>query len=458
MNIFKRFFVATKFFLGNSIPMMGWWGWDFPGGWSKAELIDQYKNYVYTVISAIAEEAAKVEFEIKRGEIVQKTHPFLALMKKPNPQQSQFQFLELHFTFMKLTGESYWYVASGSQSGQPKQLYLLPPTNMEVVVDKESPVGEVVGYVFTRPGDGARVPFDYEEILHFKMPNPKDPYYGMGPVQAAKTYIQTEDFGSDWTKHTLYNSGRPSGIVNVKGAIGKEEFDALKKQYKDSYSGTKNAGKTMFIKGADGIDYQKLGMELGEFALKELKDMSRDDIMIMFRVSKTILGISDDVNRANALEARAVFARNVIMPELDRFVDHITAFLLPRWGGDFILDYKDMVMRSDEDKLNEWDKGHNRWLTTNDIRKESGRKPIPGGDVLYQSVALVPVTAESENPPEPQPSDQGPNPGDNGQGDSGTQGDSGKGNDKGKKKIKKKSVREQRAEVFMRLLFDLQVA
>jgi HK97 family phage portal protein len=396
MNIFQRTSRALgKFFLGNSQPVSGFWSWSIPGGkWNKRKLMAQYDRYVYAIVSAIAEESAKINFEVynKADKIVQ-SHPFLSLIKKPNPDQSQFQFLELHFTYMKLTGESYWYLVSGERSKKPKELYLLRPDLMEVVIDEDDPAGNVKGYEYSKP-DGKKEKFDKSEILHFKTPNPVDPKYGMGTVQASRVYIQTEDFSSNWTKNSIYNSGRPSGILNVKGVITPDEFKQIKRQFKDTYSGVDNAGKTMLLKGADGIDYQKLGMELGEVAMKELKDMTRDDIMVMFRVSKTVLGVTDDVNRASAMEARAVFTRNVIMPEVDRFIDHINAFLMPTWTKDTTLKYEDPTLQTDQDRLEEWVKGHNKWLTTNDIRAERELDPIKGGDVIREPINMVPTMGD----------------------------------------------------------------
>lgn len=435
-----------KFFLGNSIPGAGLWSWARPGEWGKGDLLFQYTRVVYTVVSAIAEDAAKIDFEIKKGEMPVKKHAFLDLIKKPNPDYSQFQFLELHFTYLKLMGESYWYVVRGKKFKQPKELYLIRPDLMKVVVDEQSPTGEVEGYVMTKP-DGTKIPFDKEEILHFKMPNPWDRYYGMGPVQAAKTYIQTEDFASDWTKNSMFNSGRPSGVLQVKGTVEKESFDALKRQFKEEYSGTQNAGKTLFLRGGDGIDYQKLGMELGEIALKELKDMSRDDIMMMFRVSKTMLGISEGVTLNNARESREMFRESITMSEWDRLNDHLNAFLIPEWGPGVTLGYKKTVYKTVDQELSEDEKGHNKWLTVNDVRKKRNLKPLPGGDVIYHAINLVPMVQESAELPEEteQPNDGTP-PADDENGDTKTP----------KKGVKKKELRQQRVDNYKKLFFDIQ--
>lgn len=430
-----------KFFLGNSMTTSGMWSWLTPGAWSKVDLIKQYQRVMYTVITAIAQDSAKITFIVYKKDDEDKTpiknHPFLDLLKMPNPDMSQFQFLELHYTFLKLTGESYWYYAKGQRTQKIRQVYLLRPDLMQVVRSKDSR-GSVAGYVMNKP-DGTKETFEKEEILHHKLPNPANPYYGLGPIEAAKTYVETEQYASDWTKNALYNSGRPSGIVTIKGTIDEEQFKSLKKQFRTEYAGTQNAGKTLMIKGSDGIDYQKLGMELSELALKDLKDMTRDDIMMMFRVSKTMLGISEGVNLNNARESRVMFKESIVIAEWDRLIDHLNAFLMPQLGDGFMIGYELPDLQSGTEQVAEWTAGVNKWLTVNDIRKERGLKPLPGGDVLYQSLALVPLTAESEKPPEPQGDTGMPPKGDTGTNGKPPKGDSGKEpkGDSGKKAIVK---------------------
>jgi HK97 family phage portal protein len=393
---------VSKFFLGNSVGnLASFLSWVTPGAWSRTDLLKQYTRYVYTVVSAIAEESAKIELIAKKevaggAKVVVENNPLLQLLKKPNEDTSQFQFLEMHFTLMKLAGESFWYLPLGKRTKQPKEIFLLRPDLVEVAVDTKDPKGLVTGYVLQKP-DGTKVTFKKEEVIHFKTPNPLNPYRGMGTVSASKTYIQTEEFSSDWTKNSIYNSGRPSGIVNFKGTITDDQFQSLKRQFKAEYSGVTNAGKTLLTRGADGVDFQKLGMELNGVALRELKELTRDDIMVMFRVSKTILGITDDVNRANAREARIVFRENVVKPEMDRFLDQLNAKLTPMWGENVVIEYEDPATISESEKLEEWKAGHTKWLTTNDIRAEKGLEPVDGGDDLYVPVNLIPLGKKPSN-------------------------------------------------------------
>jgi HK97 family phage portal protein len=417
MGIVNR--IKSVFGLNSSYNSPFIWDWERPGVWNTKQQLQQYRRLVYSVVGAIAQDVAKIEFIVQREGRTEPTtldkHPFLQLVRRPNRDTSQFQLIEFTQTYIELAGEAFWYLVKGKRSREPQEIYLLRPDMVDVVVDRveKNPRGLVSGYVL-RKDDGTKIPFDEDEVIHFKTPNPINPYRGLGVIEASATYIQTEEFASEWTKNSIFNSGRPSGIVNIKGLMDPEQFELVKRRFKQEYSGTSNAGKTMFLTAKDGIEYQKLGMDLGEVAIKDLKDLTRDDIFQMFRVSKTMMGITDDVNRANAREQRAVWIENVIKPKMNRIVDTLDSQLIDTWGPNLTLTFKDPTPVWIADKVTEWTAASNKWMTTNEIRAErnellgSNLKDLEGGDELYQPLNLVPLSDAALPPTEPEKGPNGP--------------------------------------------------
>jgi HK97 family phage portal protein len=416
MNFFSRF----KSLLGGypSGSFM-WPGMTASSTLSKKQMLLEYQGVVYAVVTKIADNFAKIDLQVQdKNQANPKPlakHELLDLLKKPNPMQSQYQFLRLHQIYMGLVGENYWYTAPGKLTGKPTMFLQIRPDMMQVVVDPKDDYGFVSGYVMTKP-NGQKVPFDLNEILHFKLPNPYNPYYGLGPLQAGYIRVQTEKFASEFTANSILNSGRPSGILNFKGKIQKDEFDQIKKRFKQEYTGTKNTGKTLMVNGAEALDYQKLGMELGEVALKELKDLCRDDIMMMWGVSKTMLGISEGVTLNNARDSREVFDENVIDPKRFEFVDHLDSFLMPIYGGNKELTYVNKKQYTLKELQDEWTAGHNKWLRTNDVIRERNKfmgselKEDPAGETFYVPLNLVPLSDDPPAPPVVNPSNDNPPP------------------------------------------------
>jgi Phage portal protein len=84
----------------------------------------------------------------------------------------------------------------------------------------------------------------------------------------------------------------------------------------------------------------------------ELRLLSRDTIMEAYRVHKSMMGISDDVNRANALTGHIVFSESLQVPRLERRKGSLNTSYLPKFGktaAGLELDYDSPVPASAED-------------------------------------------------------------------------------------------------------------
>lgn len=391
--------------------------WVTPGiWWSKGRQLEEYRRYVHTVVSAIAMGVGKMEPQVfkfnpnnpkKTTELP--NHDFLKLLRRPNPNMSQFQLLELTQTYIELCGEAFWYLAPEELTRKPTSLTLIRPDLITKVVvpEKDNPLGAVTGYVM-RSDSGEEIPFDRDEIIHFKTPNPLNPYRGIGIVEAAMVYIQTEEASSLWIRNSIMNAGRPSGLLKIDGVIDEDEYEQIKRNLSSEITGSDNAGKTIVIKNSQKVEFQKIGMELENANLEQIRNLSRDDIMAMWRVSKTILGITDDVNRASAKEARAVWIENILMDRMWRLVDTIESQLFDRYGEGLTLDFADPSPIFHEDTRENFKAG---LLTLNEARAAIGEKEVAGGDVRYMPLNIVPVNDspsntndntedDSSNPPE----------------------------------------------------------
>src|SRR4051812_34250107 len=87
----------------------------------ELQQLEKYTGITYACISAIAEDVARVKFTINKlqadGTLVPlQTHPFLALLKNPNPTQSDYEFWEMIQTHIELTGEAFIYVPKGART------------------------------------------------------------------------------------------------------------------------------------------------------------------------------------------------------------------------------------------------------------------------------------------------------------------------------------------------------
>ena len=399
-KIFQNFGVSS--FFTNNFTLT-----DF----TKRQLLEQNKGVVWACISAIASRVALIDFEASiREEDGSETrtnkNTLVQLLENPNAQMSKYQLIEYTQSYLEATGVAYWWLQLGELTRKPKAIYILRPDLMKEFLNED---GDIIGWVLTKPG-GAKIPFEADEIIQFKLPDLLNPYGGYGPVEAGQVYIQTEDHASQWTRNFIANAGMPAGIVSIKSNISKEEFEKVKLQWKKEYGGKENAGKNAFVKGAQ-VDFTKIGASLGEVALRDLQSMTRDAIMTMFRVNKTILGITEDVNLANAKVASYVFMSEIINPKMYRIVDTINAQLTPRFRNAkekkyWEISYVNPIPEDQEAKLAYYRAAldpNSGWLGINEVRSEEGKDDVENGAGVYRPINAVevgqPIPAKKELPP-----------------------------------------------------------
>lgn len=384
----------TRFF-GNAGDSFTTWAANTFGKWNKKRLMQQYKGLVYTLVNAIAEDFAKYEpifwkVDNRTGQKKQYIHPFAKVLENPNPSLSKFDLLVATASFLELTGDAFWYYSVGERSRQPKEIYLMRPDRVEVVVDGDT--GEVMGYKF-RNDDGTKIPLEVDEVEHIKTFNPLNQYRGMGTLEAAILYVEIENDTSVFQRNFMKNQATPSGVLTISGKIEKEAFNKLKTQWKEKQAGLANVGKTLFIREADA-KFTKVGLGLDELDLKALKELSEGKIFKMFRVPKIILGDTDQngLGRANAEVADYIFAKRTIDPKQTRLDDAIQKTLKRNFKDEnTVIGHVSQIPEDKAAQLNEDDKLTGRVYTVNEVRERKGLPPVKGGDKLYVSFNQVPI-------------------------------------------------------------------
>jgi HK97 family phage portal protein len=207
----------------------------------------------------------------------------------------------------------------------------------------------------------------------------------------------------NWMQSLLQNSARPSGALTVKdgGTLSDENFNRLKAQIEEQYSGSSNAGRPMLLEG--GLDWQQMGLSPTDMGIIESKFSSARDVALAFGVPPQLLGIPGDNTYSNYAEARLAFWEDTALPLLDMIVHDWNAWLGAAYGVEIKPDI-DSIPAIAEKRLSMWQMAdQSQDLTINERRALKGYGPIDGGDVLFVSSAMIPLSMASEPilPPEP---------------------------------------------------------
>src|SRR3990167_4861067 len=207
-------------------------------------LKEAYQSWTYAAIQAISREVASIKLGLrqKKGkEIVDvEEHEALSLLHEANRFTTFYQLIEITQIYQELAGEAFWVLLRpGNESkGDILEIWPLRPDWFSIV---EDPIEYIAGYRYSPPGYPEGILFPRENVVHFKFPNPINPYRGKGSVEAAALAIDLDIFSAEWNRNFFFNSALPSIIFSTEANITKEIAERLKKEWDNNFKGRSNA-------------------------------------------------------------------------------------------------------------------------------------------------------------------------------------------------------------------------
>lgn len=254
------------------------------------------------------------------------SHLALDVWNKPNPFYTRQEFVESFQQHVDLTGEGWWVVGTLNGLGNvPVELWPVRPDRMEPV---PHPTDFLSGYVYTSP-DGQKVPLDINEVIQIRMPNPLDPYRGLGPVQTLMVDLDSERYSAEWNRNFFLNSAEPGGIIEVDTRLSDPEFDEMRERWNEQHRGVSKAHRVAILEHGKWVNRQ---FSMRDMQFTELRTISRDKILEAFGMPRNMLGITEDVNRANAEAGAFVFSKWLVVPRLERIKQALNNDFLPMFG------------------------------------------------------------------------------------------------------------------------------
>jgi HK97 family phage portal protein len=185
------------------------------------------------------------------------------------------------------------------------------------------------GWIYTGP-NGEKVPLEVRDVIQIKLPNPTDPYRGLGPVQALLSHLDSARYSAEWNRNFFQNSAEPGGMVEFDDELTEAEFEQFQKRWRDSHQGVNNAHRVAVLE--NGLKWVDRSYSQRDMQFAELANLSRELIREGFGIHSHMLGLSEDVNRANADAGEVSFARWLTSPRAARWEDMLNCTYLPMFG------------------------------------------------------------------------------------------------------------------------------
>lgn len=366
---------------------------------------DAYRRnaIAYACINRIASSVASVPLFLMNGPQELEAHPLLDLLARPNPGQGGKKFIEQLVSYLLIAGECY--VERVDTNGKPVELYNLRPDRMTMKIGN---TGQPVEYMFTVNQRSVTFPVDIvsgqSPILHIRSFHPTDDYRGLSPVEAALYDVESFVSSKAYNKALLDNSGSPSGLLVTEKPVAQAQFDRLKQQIDETFTGPRNAGRPMILD--DGMKWEQMGLSPRDMMFQEGQRENSRAIALVFGVPPMVLGIPGDNTYSNYAEANLAFWRQTVLPMAEMIIGELNAWFSNTYPGLTIEADLDGIPALATERQVVWDKvAAADFLTINEKREALGYDKVEGGDTILVQSSLLPL---GEDPlPNQQPAADG---------------------------------------------------
>lgn len=289
----------------------------------------QRNAIAHRCVRLVAQAVGEVRFTLSEGGREIAAHPLAELLAQPNARLSGTGLMEALAAHLMIAGNAY--VEAVALGGELRELHVLRPDRMRVVPGTD---GWAEAYEYTAGGRSVRFVQDGSPppILHVALFNPLDDHYGAPPLEAAQVALDLHNAAGAWNKALLDNSARPSGALVYGGAgnLSDEQFDRLKEELEQNFSGSANAGRPLLLEG--GLDWRPLSLSPKDMDFLEARNAAAREIALAFGVPPMLLGIPGDATYANYSEASRVLWRQTVLPLARRLGQELAGWLAPAFG------------------------------------------------------------------------------------------------------------------------------
>jgi phage portal protein BeeE len=357
--------------------------------------------WVTACVDAIAKAAASIPVKLVRGrgddaeEI--DDHPILDLLRDPNDDQGQFEFLYSCHQHLGFTGES-MITAVGSPEEtpfvRPDELWTLRPDAVSPVFDKTTERrgragNPIIGWSY-KGSSGRSTRYPAEAVVMAKMPHPRDPIRGLSPIKRLEGVLQLMWEILKANRSYLMNGAGPGLIFRLNVAPDSPVAQRFESKMDVQHSGAYQRGKNMYLYGTNKtieLLKDRLMDSAEDAQYIELLGLVQQWILAEYKVPPFMLAHLEHANWSNSVEQQQMFFRNAVMPQNRLLFDSWNSSpLIQVWGDDLRLvpDYSEIeALQPNRAEMMVADVAAVKTgiQTINEIRSIRGYgEPLPWGD------------------------------------------------------------------------------
>lgn len=354
-------------------------------------------------------------------ELLPLDHPLTKLCERPNPHQSWAEFQGQNEVYFNLSGNCYILkIKSRKYDWPPEQLISLRPDQVYFVPNPKDKK-QLMGFLYRQEGQSFRdaMPILAQDLIHVKLPNPLDPFQGLGPglsPMSAIAYAGDVDNAVTKFLKAFFDRGTiVSGVLKFDTPLDADTVAAIKLRWQQQYGGYENWTDVGVLD--QGGEYQRLAMTFDEMGFAVIDERSEHRMLGPFGVPGILINTRSGwikSSYANYETAKRQFWEDTFVTELMMFEDEYR-YHLRGPGGEFVafdLSGVEELKRELPPLVAAWTQMVDRGIPKAVAGEVIGLKlpELPDGDVIYLSPTMIPSGKMGEELSEIAPSLAAPAP------------------------------------------------
>lgn len=237
-------------------------------------------------------------------------HPITKLLRQPNQDMGQAEFLQFAIAYASIGGNCYIW-KQRSETGRVVRLWTFSDLNFEPIVGHDMMEGFVSYYEFDA-GDGKKVPVRKEDVIQWKwMIDPQNPHKGIGAIELAAREVDKDSEATSYIYALLKNNAVPPVVITLEPGDDptQDEMDAMTQKWIQKH----RAGQPAFI--TNGMKVEQMGYDLHKLAAETLADVPETRIAANFHVPPSVAGLNVGVKRSDYGDsaARKAYTEQTLM-------------------------------------------------------------------------------------------------------------------------------------------------
>lgn len=352
-------------------------GGAYPTNPRAAENLSTVLACVGAISSAMASLPAYVYRFDENGRSIDDRHPVARLIERPNQHQTWSDWVEWAMASVLLRGNAISEIVTDTRSGAVIGLNPVPWENVSVQLLPSGRLAfDVTDVTYLGGGTGRPRRLLQDEVFHLKERS-DDGLIGVSRLRRAAAVVQAGLSIQNFANALYQNGANPSGALELDGKLGEPAREALRQSFKEAFSGSSNAAKTLILES--GIKWRQISVSPEDAEFLASRRFTTEELARIFNVPPVIVGDLSHASFTNSETLLRWFAQSTLSPWIKKLESEFSRSVFTessRTSHKLEIDLSGLLRGDPAQRWAAWKIAvEANILTADEIRQEEGWNP-----------------------------------------------------------------------------------